>query len=68
MSNYRLVLPPLRNRKKVLNRYYEDLKTMDYIDALVRYQNTMQIMYARYNLGIKIKLITREFYEKTFKY
>ena len=64
MERRRLNTPPLKDRNKVLNQYYQDLNDMDSIDALVKYKNLMQILYVRYNPGMKMTRFTREFYDK----
>jgi metal-dependent HD superfamily phosphatase/phosphodiesterase len=64
MQRKRLVPPPLKDRHKVLNQYYEDINNIDPIDALVKYKNLMQILYVRYNPGMKTTRFTREFYDK----
>ena len=42
-------LPPIQRRQQVLNQYYTNLETMDYIDAHVIYEHAMHRLYVIYN-------------------
>lgn len=41
--------PPLERREQILNQYYKNLETMDYIDAHVIYEHNMHKLYVAYN-------------------
>ena len=45
--------PPIVLRSRILHKYYEDLKTMDYVDAYCLYSNAMHILYCKYNPHLK---------------
>lgn len=42
-------LPPLERREQILEQYYKNLETMDYIDAHVIYEHNMHRLYVAYN-------------------
>jgi hypothetical protein len=61
--------PPLKIRQRILDKYYNNLNSMDHIDALVAYRNDMQVVYKKYNSWMKIRLYKREyFYPKEEEY
>lgn len=41
--------PPLERRNQILNQYYDNLETMDHIDAFVIYEHNMHKLYVAYN-------------------
>jgi len=62
MNKQNINIPPLPVREKVLNMYYNDLKSMDHIDALVNYRNRMQVVYKKYNPWMVIRYSKREYF------
>lgn len=45
----KIVHPPLQRREEILNQYYVNLESMDYIDAHVIYEHHMHRLYVIYN-------------------
>ena len=62
MNKQNINIPPLSVREKVLDMYYNDLKSMDHIDALVNYRNRMQVVYKKYNPWMVIRYSKREYF------
>lgn len=61
--------PPLRIRQRILDKYYNNLKSIDHIEALVIYKNDMQVVYKKYNSWMKIRFYKKEyFYPKEENY
>jgi hypothetical protein len=61
--------PSLKIRQRILDKYYNNLKSMDHIDALVIYKNDMQVVYKKYNSWMKIRFYKKEhFYPKEQNY
>lgn len=48
-----IIPPPLEHRNKILNAYYQDLKQVDQITALIKYKNLMHALYKRHNPWIR---------------
>lgn len=69
LGKNRLNLPPLKRREQILAQYYENLKSMDRIDALVIYRNNMGKLYKVYNPSLYVKFWKRDhFLEKEEDY
>jgi len=62
MNKQNINIPPLAVRERVLDMYYNDLKSMDHIDALVNYRNRMQVVYKKYNPWMVIRYSKREYF------
>jgi len=56
----RLRLPPLPRTTKILEKYYENLNSMDRIDALCLYRNSMAVLYKVYNPHLRVRYWKRE--------
>jgi hypothetical protein len=50
--------PPLEDRSKLLHNYYDDLRKVDIITALMRYKQSMHFLYRDYNPWMKPVKIT----------
>jgi len=62
MRNQNINNPPLYVRNRLLEQYYKNLQTMDYIDSLVIYKNNMSVVYKKYNPWMKIRFYKREYF------
>ncbi len=60
-----IVLPPLEHRNKILNSYYQDLKKVDQITALIKYKNLMHALYKKHNPWIRPVVVNEK---NWFKY
>jgi hypothetical protein len=56
----RLTKPPHKRTEKVLQDYYNNLETMDRLDALCIYRNTMSRLYKVYNPYLRIRYWSRD--------
>lgn len=60
-TEYKKVIhPSIAIRRRILEKYYNDLKTMDYVDAYVAYDEAMHDLYTRINPHLKYKVQTPE--------
>lgn len=48
-----IITPPLKDRNKILDLYYQDIKQIDQIQALIRYKSLMHALYKKHNPWIK---------------
>lgn len=67
MSLYKqkITHPPLRDRSRILNQYNKDISILnvDRIDALVKYKNTMSVLYKKYNPSLQIRFVNRSYWD-----
>lgn len=60
INRERLVRPPDSRVNRVLQQYYENLLTMDRLDALCIYRNNMGRLYKLYNPTLYVRFWKRE--------
>ena len=54
------ILPPLKDRNKILDLYYKDLKQVDQIRALIKYKNLMHILYKIHNPWMRPVVVNKK--------
>ena len=55
--------PPIEARSKLLHKYYDDLRKVDIITALMRYKQSMHFLYREYNPWMRPVTITLDNWE-----
>lgn len=63
----KVIHPSIAIRRRILDKYYNDLNTMDHVDAFIAYDEAMHKLYTQLNPHLKYRVQTPEQKKKNIK-